>query len=67
MKMADLAEDGQTPVVLYLGDHDPTGIRMTRDVGAADWSCTPVGPSRLERVALNMSPGPSPPASDQPP
>ena len=25
-------EDGLTPVVLYLGDHDPSGIEMDRDL-----------------------------------
>lgn len=25
-------EDGKTPVILHLGDHDPSGIDMTRDI-----------------------------------
>lgn len=25
-------EDGQTPVIIHLGDHDPSGIDMTRDI-----------------------------------
>lgn len=46
------AENGQTPIVLHLGDHDPSGIDMSRDIqerlrffGA---------PTHVDRVALNM-------------
>lgn len=58
----------RTAMVLYLGDHDPSGLDMDRDVqdrlrlfaGCADWGCgvpgweDPVDPDRLlvERVAL---------------
>lgn len=45
-------EDGQMPVVIHLGDHDPSGINMTEDIrqrlhlyGAH---------TKVERVALNM-------------
>ena len=27
------ADDGQDPVILHFGDHDPSGIDMTRDIG----------------------------------
>ncbi len=30
-RFTDMAENGQIPVVLHLGDHDPSGIDMTRD------------------------------------
>lgn len=30
-RLADYRERGQTPIVLHLGDHDPSGIDMTRD------------------------------------
>lgn len=30
-RFEDIAYKGQTPVVLHLGDHDPSGIDMTRD------------------------------------
>lgn len=30
-KCARLSRQGQTPVVIHLGDHDPSGIDMTRD------------------------------------
>lgn len=31
-RFAAILEDGLSPVVLHLADHDPTGIEMTRDV-----------------------------------
>jgi len=44
---------GQTPVVLYLGDHDPSGIDMTRDI--CDRLATFTGQDVLvHRIALNM-------------
>lgn len=30
-RLADHIERGQTPIIFYLGDHDPNGIDMTRD------------------------------------
>jgi hypothetical protein len=30
-RFEDYLDDGLTPIVLYLGDHDPTGIDITRD------------------------------------
>lgn len=54
IKMVDRAEEGHTPVVLYLGDHDPTGIRMTRDV-ARRLELYGGQPIEVRRVALNMS------------
>lgn len=43
----------QEPVIIYLGDHDPSGIDMTRDVTErlAMFSWDDV---RVERIALNM-------------
>lgn len=65
MRFKAMENDGQTPVVIHLGDHDPSGIDMTRDTK-----------DRLEmfagfevevrRIALNMdqvhaySPPPNP-------
>lgn len=44
---------GQVPVVLHLGDHDPSGIDMTRDV--TDRLALFVGmPIQVVRLALNM-------------
>lgn len=42
---------GQTPVILYLGDHDPSGIDMTRDV--LDRMALFAGGMQVERLALN--------------
>ena len=42
---------GQTPVVFYLGDHDPSGIDMTRDHN--DRLAMFMGGVRVERLALN--------------
>ncbi|MEU1600459.1 hypothetical protein ABZ468_48860 [Streptomyces sp. NPDC005708] len=49
---ADSSQNGQKPVVIHLGDHDPSGIDMTRDIGerlalfGAD--------VEVRRIALNM-------------
>lgn len=45
--------DGQEPIVLHLGDHDPSGIDMTRDNGDR---LTMFGRSwqEVRRLALNM-------------
>ena len=32
MRLINHIENGQTPVIIYLGDHDPSGIDMTRDI-----------------------------------
>jgi len=31
-RLKGYAEDGQTPVIIHLGDHDPSGIDMSRDI-----------------------------------
>ena len=43
---------GQQPIILHFGDHDPSGMDMTRDIvdRLAILNC----PLRLERLALNM-------------
>jgi hypothetical protein len=33
-RFEDYAGDGLTPIVFYLGDHDPTGVRITEDIEA---------------------------------
>lgn len=42
----------QTPVILHLGDHDPSGIDMTRDI--IDRLEMFAGEVKVERLALNM-------------
>ena len=32
MRFVEMIRDGQHPVILHLGDHDPSGIDMTRDI-----------------------------------
>lgn len=53
-RFARLDRQGRQPVVLYLGDHDPSGMDMTRDhvdrlAMFARW------PVEVRRLALNMS------------
>jgi len=46
-------QQGHTPVILHLGDHDPSGRDMTRDV--ADRLALFMGEAvQVERLALNM-------------
>ncbi len=44
---------GQTPVILHLGDHDPSGIDMTRDIEDR-LSMFARGPVEIKRLALNF-------------
>ncbi len=45
-------DDGQTPIIFHLGDHDPSGLDMSRDI--ADRLEMFMGGTKLERLALNM-------------
>jgi hypothetical protein len=47
------ARNGQTPVILHFGDHDPSGIDMTRDIRdrLALFRCDTL---EMDRLALNM-------------
>lgn len=45
-------DGGQTPIIFYLGDHDPSGIDMTRD--HIDRLTLFMGGVHVERLALNM-------------
>ncbi len=55
-KLAEYSREGQTPVILHLGDHDPSGIDMTRDIEARTrMFMGEYGDSLiLNRIALNM-------------
>lgn len=44
---------GQTPIILYLGDHDPSGMDMTRDV--TDRLDLFAGGISVDRLALNWN------------
>jgi hypothetical protein len=43
----------QTPVIIHLGDHDPSGLDMTRDI--TDRLALFMGGMEVNRIALNMS------------
>ena len=51
-RMEEYKDRGQQPVIIHLGDHDPSGIDMTRDI--CDRHITFMGGVELERIALNM-------------
>jgi hypothetical protein len=52
MKEPSGRHNGQVPVVLHLGDHDPSGIDMTRDI--IDRLAMFSGGVEVKRLALNM-------------
>jgi hypothetical protein len=51
-RLRSILKAGQKAVVLHFGDHDPSGIDMTRDI--IDRLKLFMGGVRLERLALNM-------------
>lgn len=53
-RFADHVRKGQRPVVLHLGDHDPSGIDMTRD-NRDRLSMFAGVPITVQRLALNMN------------
>lgn len=52
MRVKGYVNDNHTPVIFHLGDHDPSGKDMTRDVMGRMRLF--MGGVRLERLALNM-------------
>lgn len=46
-------KEGQTPVIIHLGDHDPSGMDMTRDIIARTGMLSG-GKIEVRRIALNM-------------
>lgn len=50
-RLSDYEGSGQEPVVIHLGDHDPSGIDMTRDI--EDRLNLFTGGIRVKRIALN--------------
>lgn len=52
MRLKRYLTGGQTPIIFHLGDHDPSGIDMTRD--NTDRLAMFMGGVEVERLALNM-------------
>lgn len=52
MRLQTWREDGQVPVIIHLGDHDPSGIDMTRDI--IDRMELFTGGVEVRRIALNI-------------
>lgn len=52
-RLADYVKRGQMPIIFHFGDHDPSGIDMTRD-NEARLSMFAGTPIRVVRLALNM-------------
>lgn len=51
-RLAEWSDRGQIPYVIHLGDHDPSGIDMSRDI--FDRLEMFMGGTMFERIALNM-------------
>lgn len=51
-RFAGYSAGNQTPVIIHLGDHDPSGIDMTRDID--DRLDLFESPMEVKRIALNM-------------
>lgn len=64
-RMASYVRKGQRPIIFYLGDHDPSGLHMGRDISSRLEKFAGV-PVMVQRIALNMpqieqySPPPNP-------
>lgn len=52
-RLLRVAQGGQAPLIIHLGDHDPSGIDMTRDIGER-LSLFAEAPVEIKRIALNM-------------
>lgn len=51
-RLAAYLEEDRTPIILHLGDHDPSGIDMTRDI-VDRLSMFADQPIEVQRIALN--------------
>lgn len=52
-RLADYVRAGQRPIIFHLGDHDPSGVDMTRDIGERLTMFVGV-PVIVQRIALTM-------------
>jgi hypothetical protein len=48
-------QNGQTPFILHFGDHDPSGIDMSRDIVERVALLSKTGEPKFVRLALNMN------------
>ncbi len=48
-------QNGQTPFILHFGDHDPSGIDMSRDITDRVTLLSKTGKPKFVRLALNMN------------
>lgn len=53
MRLRRYARGNQIPIILHFGDHDPSGMDMTRDI--TDRLRTFMGGMEVRRLALNMN------------
>jgi len=54
-RLIEYERRGQTPVIIHLGDHDPSGMDMTRDIeDRLNLFMGDAGPIEVNRIALNM-------------
>jgi hypothetical protein len=51
-RLASYERNGQSPIILHFGDHDPSGVDMTRDI--IDRLALFMGGVEVNRLALNM-------------
>lgn len=54
MRLMQYKKAGQVPVIFHLGDHDPSGLDMTRDIQDR-LNLFTQGQVKLNRLALNMN------------
>jgi hypothetical protein len=74
MRLKQMVRDGITPVILHLGDHDPSGIDMSRDIQERleVFMRGTYATLKFERIALNTdqigeyNPPPNPAKSSDP-
>jgi hypothetical protein len=53
-RLIEYRDEGQTPVIIHLGDHDPSGVDMSRDINDRLDMFMGDGGIEVNRVALNM-------------
>lgn len=53
MRLEGYYDSGQIPIIIHLGDHDPSGIDMTRDIQDRMDLFTAPGTIEVVRIALN--------------